>query len=65
MLTGLISALIAQGISVFDAAAIGVYLHGIAGDIAAERHSQPGLIASDLVCCIGDAWLRFLHNPSV
>ena len=65
VLTGLISALIAQGISVFDAAAIGVYLHGIAGDIAAERHSQPGLIASDLVCCIGDAWLRFLHNPSV
>lgn len=65
VLTGLVAALIAQGADTFQAAAIGVFLHGLAGDIAAGRHSQPGLIASDLLRCIGEAWLRFPHNPSV
>lgn len=65
VLTGLIAALIAQGLSPFDAAATGVHLHGLAGDIAAEIHSQQALIASDLLCCIGKAWLQFPHNPAV
>ena len=65
VLTGLIAALIAQGLPLFDAAAIGVHVHGLAGDIAAETHSQPGLIASDLLCCIGKAWLQFQHNQAV
>jgi len=64
VLTGLVAALIARGADSFNAAAISVCLHGLAGDIAAEQHSQPGLIASDLLRCIGDAWLRFPHNPS-
>ncbi|MFG0335628.1 MAG: NAD(P)H-hydrate dehydratase, partial [Maioricimonas sp. JB049] len=48
VLTGLIAALLAQGLEPFEAAQLGVWLHGVAGDLAAEQRSQPGLIASDL-----------------
>jgi NAD(P)H-hydrate epimerase len=49
VLTGLIAALIAQGLAPFEAAQLGVYLHGKAGDIAAEEIGQVGLIATDLI----------------
>lgn len=49
VLTGLIAALIAQGMSAFDAAQLGVYIHGKAGDLAAEAKGQVGMIASDLI----------------
>lgn len=58
VLTGLIAALLAQGLSPFDAARTGAYWHGLAGDIAAEELSQPSLIASDLPRYLGRAWLR-------
>ncbi len=48
VLTGLILALLGQGCRPFEAAQLGVYLHGLAGDCAAEQWTQPGLIASDL-----------------
>lgn len=56
VLTGMIAALLAQQISAFEAARLGVHLHGIAGDIAAEELSKPGMIASDLLNRIGRAW---------
>jgi NAD(P)H-hydrate epimerase len=49
VLTGLITALICQHLSPFDAARLGVYLHGLAGDLAAEALGQESLIASDLI----------------
>jgi ADP-dependent NAD(P)H-hydrate dehydratase len=49
VLTGLITALWCQGLDAFDAARLGVYLHGLAGDLAAEELGQVSLIASDLV----------------
>jgi NAD(P)H-hydrate epimerase len=49
VLTGLITALACQGLSPFDAARLGVYLHGLAGDMAAAELSQEGMIASDLI----------------
>jgi NAD(P)H-hydrate epimerase len=49
VLTGVIASLLAQGLSPFDAACLGVYLHGRAGDIAARKLSEPSLIASDIV----------------
>jgi NAD(P)H-hydrate epimerase len=49
VLTGLIAALIAQGLEPFEAAQLGVYLHGKAGDLAAEEKGQVGLIATDIV----------------
>lgn len=56
VLTGLLVALLAQGMSPFDAAQFGVHLHGLAGDIAAEENSKMGLIASDLLHYIPRAW---------
>ena len=58
VLTGLITALIAQGADPFDAACLGCHLHGLAGDIAAEELSPPGMIASDLPQYLPLAWKR-------
>ena len=56
VLTGLIAALLAAGLSAFEAARLGAYLHGLAGDLAADALSQAGLIASDLPDWISRAW---------
>lgn len=58
VLTGVIAALLAQGLSPFDAARTGAYWHGLAGDLAAAELSQPSLIASDLPRYLGKAALR-------
>ena len=49
VLTGLIVGLIAQKVPVFDAAVLGVYLHGLAGDIVAESIGMHGLMAGDVL----------------
>ncbi|MEK7792900.1 MAG: NAD(P)H-hydrate dehydratase [Candidatus Hydrogenedentota bacterium] len=56
VLTGLIGGLLAQGMTALDAALLGVYLHGFAGDLAAREMTQSGLIASDIVDHLGNAW---------
>lgn len=56
VLTGLITALLAQGHPAFDAAYLGAHLHGLAGDLAAAELSKHGLIASDLPRYLGRAW---------
>ena len=48
VLAGTIGALLAQGAAPFDAARLGVYLHGLAGDTVRERLGDAGLLASDL-----------------
>lgn len=55
VLTGVIAALIGQGLAGFDAAALGVWAHGWAGDLAAAR-SETALIASDLLESLSAAW---------
>lgn len=57
-LTGIICGLLSQGYAARDAAILGVYLHGLAGDIAADKISQEALIASDLIDNIGAAFLE-------
>ena len=49
VLTGLIAAFIAQDMSPFDAAQLGVHIHGKAGDLAAECVGPVGMTASDLI----------------
>lgn len=49
VLTGMIASFVGQGIDTYSAAVIGVYLHGLAGDIAAKKKGQFSLIASDLL----------------
>lgn len=63
VLTGLIAALVCQGMSPFDAARAGAYLHGLAGDLAAARQGQVSLIASDLVEYLGEAFARAGFQP--
>jgi NAD(P)H-hydrate epimerase len=48
VLSGAIGALLGQGLAPFDAARVGVYLHGLAGDAVRERIGDAGLLASDL-----------------
>ncbi len=49
VLTGLITALACQGLATYEAARLGVYLHGLAGDLAAQELGQVAMIASDLI----------------
>lgn len=49
VLTGVITALLAQGLSPLDAALCGVYIHGKAGDIVCEKMGEIGVIATDIL----------------
>jgi len=49
VLTGIIAAFWAQGLNSFDAAKYAVYLHGLAGDLAAKEKSQIAMVASDII----------------
>lgn len=49
VLTGVIAALIAQGMEPFVAATLGVYIHGLAGDAAAEELGEYSVMASDII----------------
>jgi NAD(P)H-hydrate epimerase len=59
VLTGVIAGLIGQGLSAFDASVLGVYLHGLAGDLAAEHFGVHGLIASDVLDSLPAAFLAY------
>lgn len=56
VLTGIITGLLAQSYSPKEAALLGVYIHGIAGDIASNKFSQEAMIAGDIIACLGEAW---------
>ena len=57
VLTGVISGLISQGYSPESSVWMGVYIHGHAGDLAASKHSEQSMIASDIVDNLGAAIL--------
>ncbi len=56
VLTGIITGLLAQRYSPLHACLLGVYLHGLAGDIAANIHSQEATLAGDITHCLGQAF---------
>jgi len=58
ILTGVIAGLLAQGLAPNDAAKVGVYIHGKAGDKVAELGGERGLLPSDLL-----PWIRYYANP--
>ncbi len=62
VLTGIILSLLAQGYTPQNAAITGVYLHGLAGDIAAGEQCYESIIASDIIKCIGKAFNEIRHN---
>lgn len=55
VLTGIIAGLIAQGLSLRQAGQLGVYLHGLAGDLAAKDKTQFCLVASDIIDYLPEA----------
>lgn len=55
VLSGIIGGLMAQGVEAFDAAVLGVYIHGRAGDIAAEEIGSFGVLAGDISAFIPEA----------
>jgi ADP-dependent NAD(P)H-hydrate dehydratase len=56
VLTGAITALAGQGLENYDAAVLGVYIHGLAGDIAAEKVGQVSLMTPDIIESLPDAF---------
>ena len=56
VLTGMVLSLLAQRYSPEEAAVLGVFLHGLAGDVAAKAMGQEALIASDITRHIGEAY---------
>ena len=55
-LTGLIGAFLARGFSPLDAARAGVFLHGLAGDLARDQHGEQSMLVTDLILSLGAAF---------
>ncbi len=53
VLTGIIASLLGQGLEPFQAASLGAYLHGRAGDLAREEHGAPAMGPEEEICCLG------------
>jgi NAD(P)H-hydrate epimerase len=58
VLTGIVVSLLGQQLPAFEATALAVHAHGLAGDVAAEQFTERGMIASDLLKCLPEAWRR-------
>jgi hydroxyethylthiazole kinase-like uncharacterized protein yjeF len=58
VLSGMIGSFLAQGYEPLDAALLGTFLHGLAGDFAAESRGMDSMIARDIIEFIGDAYVQ-------
>jgi NAD(P)H-hydrate epimerase len=56
VLTGLLTGLLAQGYTRREACIVGMYLHGLAGDIAARETGEECLLARDIIRCLPKAF---------
>ena len=66
VLAGIITGLLAQGMEAGDAAVTGVYLHGVAGDMAAGAHGERSMTATDIIEQIEELLMRYFpesHKP--
>src|SRR5690606_514394 len=64
VLTGVLTSLLARELKEKEAAIMGVYLHGLAGDLAAQSIQPKSLIASDIVSYLPAAWQAIHHFTS-
>ena len=62
VLAGVIAGLVGQSLSLFEAAELGVYIHGFAGDLAAKKKGQISLVAGDIVKYLSKAFCRYLKD---
>ena len=58
VLTGIITGLLARGYNRGEACMLGMYLHGLAGDLAAEKAGEIGMTASDMIRSLPQAWKK-------
>jgi hydroxyethylthiazole kinase-like uncharacterized protein yjeF len=58
VLTGIITALVGQGLDDFDASVLGVYIHGLAGDMATKQKGQISLTATDIIDFLCQAFME-------
>jgi NAD(P)H-hydrate epimerase len=58
VLTGIITSMLARGLEPFTAARLGVYVHGLAGDLAAAQNGYEALTAGDIINYLGAAFKR-------
>jgi NAD(P)H-hydrate epimerase len=58
VLTGILTGLIAQGYSSIEASILGVYLHGLAGDLAEKKYSEEAMIAGDIIESLGEGFQK-------
>jgi len=65
VLTGVIAALLGQKLPAFEAARLGVFVHGLAGDIARDHHGEVGMIAGDIVDSLPDAFVHLMPDPEM
>lgn len=65
VLSGIIGALLAAGLSAVRAACVGVYVHGIAGQLAAAQYGEAGTTAMELLSCVGPAMQKLQSPPSL
>jgi hydroxyethylthiazole kinase-like uncharacterized protein yjeF len=63
VLTGMITGLLSQGYLPMDAALFGVFIHGLAGDIASGKMGFEAIIASDIIENIGNAYMELFRPP--
>jgi NAD(P)H-hydrate epimerase len=64
VLTGVIAGLMGPGLAAFDAAILGVYVHGLAGDSGAEQLGRVSLMATDLLDYLPDAFCDLEQEPT-
>ena len=65
VLTGILTALVGQYHDTIKSAILGVYLHGLAGDMAAEKYSTEAMIASDIIDSLGEAFMAVEHSNAL
>ena len=60
VLAGMAGAFLAQGVPAFETAVLAVYLHGLAGDVCAQRYTQRAMLPTDLPQALPQVFRRFL-----
>jgi len=62
VLTGIIAAMLGQGLTALDAALVSVYLHGLAGDLAKLQYGESSMIAGDILLQLGNAFIKVKND---
>lgn len=65
VLTGVIAAFLGRGLSPFDAARVGAYVHGLAGDLAVRKFGEISLIAGDVAAFLPQAFRKILRTKQL